>query len=404
MTTLQFLVLLKDIYGKKLPDLDKIEKKGLLAVKIAQHFALRIDFLDENVCTHLSQLYRNNSTVIPEEEFVLLLDEYTHKNWKFEFSEISEKPFASASIGQVHRAKLLNGEDVVIKLLKKNFDKQFQKDVQTIKNFFKLSIKIYPKLSKVFDPIGVLENIEDYTSNELNLLNEIDGQNILQKIYEKNKENYDLRKLKFHKIYREFSNEKILVSQSIHGKSFDELLKQGNLKYDTLLNFFHLHGFYIFGPGIFHGDIHPGNIILDEDENIYFVDTSAISTVGKKIKNGLFNFFKYLSWYDFENCAFYLNKMAEKEISGAEFESFKKKFIKLYEGFENATVSEVSLTRKMMETIKLGVHSGMVFEKGMFGIIKSLMYLDGMVLRCKPDAVLLKDMRIFINEFEKLIK
>jgi len=40
----------------------------------------------------------------------------------------------------------------------------------------------------------------------------------------------------------------------------------------------------------------------------------------------------------------------------------------------------------------------MVFERGMFPIIKSLMYLDGMVLSCKPDAVLMKDMRAFIDE------
>jgi ubiquinone biosynthesis protein len=48
----------------------------------------------------------------------------------------------------------------------------------------------------------------------------------------------------------------------------------------------------------------------------------------------------------------------------------------------------------------LGVHSGMVFEKGVFGIIRSLMYLDGMVLRCNPEAVLLRDMRRFLAEFE----
>ena len=57
----------------------------------------------------------------------------------------------------------------------------------------------------------------------------------------------------------------------------------------------------------------------------------------------------------------------------------------------------------MMDTIKLGVHCGMEFEKGMFSIIKSLMYLDGMVLRCNPDAVLLKDMRPFIQGFEKIL-
>ena len=56
----------------------------------------------------------------------------------------------------------------------------------------------------------------------------------------------------------------------------------------------------------------------------------------------------------------------------------------------------------MMETIKLGVLNGMKFEEGMFGIIKSLMYLDGMVLSVNPNAILVKDMRGFIKEFDLL--
>ncbi len=56
-----------------------------------------------------------------------------------------------------------------------------------------------------------------------------------------------------------------------------------------------------------------------------------------------------------------------------------------------------------MDTIKLGVHSGMRFEKGMFSIIKSLMYLDGMVLKCRPDAILMEDMRDFIKELEPYV-
>jgi len=42
-----------------------------------------------------------------------------------------------------------------------------------------------------------------------------------------------------------------------------------------------------------------------------------------------------------------------------------------------------------------------VFEKGMYPIIKSLMYMYGMVLRCNPDAVLMKDMRPFLAEFQR---
>lgn len=63
----------------------------------------------------------------------------------------------------------------------------------------------------------------------------------------------------------------------------------------------------------------------------------------------------------------------------------------------------MSLAKRMMEIIKLGVNSGMVFERGMYPIIKSLMYLDGMVLRCNPQAVLVRDMRKFIDEFKSVL-
>ena len=96
--------------------------------------------------------------------------------------------------------------------------------------------------------------------------------------------------------------------------------------------------------------------------------------------------------------------LSERELTTEAFAAFKQKFLELYADLKDRFAAKVSLTRKIMQTIKLGVHSGMTFEKGIFAIIRSLMYLDGMVLRCKPDAVLLRDMRRFIGEFEKLVK
>jgi ubiquinone biosynthesis protein len=74
----------------------------------------------------------------------------------------------------------------------------------------------------------------------------------------------------------------------------------------------------------------------------------------------------------------------------------------LYNDFEGRTVSEISLTKKMMQTIKLGVLSGMEFEKGMFPIIKSMMYLDGMVLKGAPNTNLMVAMRPYLKEFNEM--
>jgi ubiquinone biosynthesis protein len=402
LNVLSFLDLMRTIYGRKLPDIERIQRKGLLAIKIAQHYALRIDFLDERVCRHLAQLYRHNLT-LPAERIDALLTRSVSSTWRERVPEIDRTPLASASVGQVHRARLSDGEAVVVKIIKRDFKSAFVKDIVSLRRLLKTAIWIYPKLRKVFDPMGILDHIEEYTMNELDLRNEIAGQRILRSIRDENAGHYDLDRLRFHRLYEDLSGENVLVSEFVHGETFDELLERGALPYERLLQLFDLHGFYIFGPGVFHGDIHPGNIVLEPDGRICLVDTSAISAIGTRIKNGLFRFFVALSAYDFDACARHLNEMAWKAIDGAAYERFRGRFFDLYRDFAGKSVSEVSLTKKMMDTIKLGVHSGMEFERGMFAIIKSLMYLDGMVLRCKPSAILMEDMRPFIVRLAALL-
>lgn len=402
MNAYTFTRLLWEIYKAPTPNIRWIEKQGLLAVKIGQTFALRIDFLDAERCAELSKLYRA-TTIIPAEEATKQLDQLLTPEQKKRIVHIDAEPLASASVGQVHRARLDTGEAVIVKFVKSDFRKKFSKDVRRVKQLLRFAIFFYPPLADVADPIGALEHIEEYTINELNLLHEVEGQKKLRNIYESNKNSFALDALRFPHIYEELCSENVLVAQELTGKTVDELLNDGVMKYEQLLELFHVHGFFLFGPGVFHGDIHSGNIVL-QDEHIYFIDTGAIGHVGDTIRYGLFQFMKALSFYDFPTCAAALNQMAERQISGEAYTAFEKKFLKLYDGFENSTVSEVSLTQQMMYTIKLGVLSGMRFEKGMFSIIKSMMYLDGMVLRCKPDAVLMRDMRPYVEEFDPFVK
>ncbi|HEX5398107.1 MAG TPA: AarF/ABC1/UbiB kinase family protein [Verrucomicrobiae bacterium] len=403
MNWIQFGRLIHSIYGRggKLPDLDWIQSLGLLAVKLGQVHALRIDFLDREKCEHLARLYRQNA-MLPAADFEKLLRASAIPGFIERFEHIKPTALASASVGQVHRARLKNGDEVVIKAVKRNVRDEFTADVANLKRLFRLATFVYPKLRQVGDPVGILGDIEEYTLSELDLRHEVAGQRTLREIYETNRKTFDLSHLSFARVHEPLCNENVMVSEFIPGRSFDELLETGTLDYATLLELFHIHGFYMFCVGTFHGDMHPGNVLLAGDR-LCFIDTGYIGHVGTKIRRGLFAFFAALSEYDYPECATALNSMSETELTGAAFAGFQAKLLELYADFKDRTVAEVSLTKKMMQTIKLGVHSGMIFEKGIFAIIRSLMYLDGMVLRCKPDAVLLRDMRRFICEFEKML-
>jgi ubiquinone biosynthesis protein len=397
MNALSFLDLMHMIFTQKQPNLAKIERKGLLAVKIAQTFALRVDFLPEETCQHLAKLY-TQTTRLEREDVMGLLKRYTDPTWMDHFSVIEPEPIGSASVGQVHKGQLKDGTWVAIKVIKHDFAQAFERDVHKLTRLMRFAIWVYPKLAKVADPIGIIEYIREYTLAELDLRNEIKHGKILRDIHQAHQASYDLSRLAFPTIYEALSNEKVMVSEYIEGPTVDALLEARALSPSDILEIFKLHGFYMYATGTFHGDLHPGNILY-KNNTYYFIDTGAIAHVGVKIRRGLFEFMAHLSKSDFEGCAHALNDMAERGIEGARFERFVEDMLVLYKDFHGKSVQEISLTKKMMQTIKLGVESGMEFEKGMFSIIKSHMYLDGIVLKGNPEAVLMKDVGQFIDVF-----
>lgn len=404
MNILGFTKLMRMIYSDRIPNLETIQDMGLLAVKIAQHYALRVDFLDEKVCRQLQKLYRSAR---PSQgvHYREILERSVDSSWFDAFQSIEEIPFAAASIGQVHRGVLKNGDRVVIKMIKEDFGTAFLKDIKSLKGALGITLFALPHLKKVFNPMAILDHIEQYTIQELNLQNEIHGAQELRAIRREYESHFpEIKNLHFPHFYEELSSKSVLVSKLIPGETYDESLSRNSLTYDELLQLFNLHGLFLFGKGRFHGDMHPGNVIGIDSNNLCFVDTGALSSCGERIRSGLLEFFIALSGDDIKGSAKALNRMASIPVSGEKYRRFETGFMELYRDFSGKSVSEVSLTKKMMDTIKLGVHSGMSFDDGMFPIIKSLMYLDGMVLRCNPDAVLLHDMKPFIGNLKRVLE
>ncbi len=405
MNWIQFGRLIRSIYSHngKLPDLDWIQKQGLLAVKLGQVHALRSDFLEPAKCEHLSKLFRNNHSM-GSEDFLNLVESTAVPEFISNFESIEPKALASASVGQVHIGILKDGNKVVIKAVKKDVRKNFKRDVSSVRNLFKFISFFYRKLKRVGNPEAILNDIEEYTLSELDLKKEVEGVKVLSSIKEEDKNLYDFSKVDFANVYEPLCNENVMVSDFIPGPSLDELIDEGKLEYNTLLELFKVHGYYMFCKGIFHGDLHPGNVLVDEAQSrFYFIDTGYIGRVNSKIRKGLFYFFKSLTENDFNKAANSLSEMAEVPLTGAAMEKFKLDLVDLYKDFPGKSVSEISLTRQMMETIKLGVETGMSFHQGIFAIVRSLMYLDGMVLRCNPDAVLMEDIKPFIDDFDKYL-
>lgn len=400
MNTFQFLWLLKEIYSAKKPDLDKIQKLGLLAVKIAQMHALRSDFFGVEKCRHLAKLYQRTDAARPEHVQELLTR--APKKFRARISDLQEEPFASASVGQVHDAKLDDGTEVIVKIIKAQAKQEFLKDIKRVRRIVKVMLFFSPKLRGVGNPLGIIEDIERYTTPELDLRNEKRGQEKLLKAYETFRKDVKLDKLAFPQIYSEITNENIMVAEKVQGKSLDERMREESLEFSDVLELFEIHGSFLFIAGVFHGDLHPGNAI-SHDGKLYLIDTSYVAKASKKMRQQFFRFFQALAAYDYDQCVDHLISMSKTALSPKQEQSLRNGFHELYKDFKGKTVSEVSLTKQMMDSIRLGVESGIQLDQEVFPIIKSLMYMDGMVLGVDPDIVLMEEMKPVLQRFEKFV-
>jgi|TARA_B100001741_G_scaffold291068_1_gene270993 ubiquinone biosynthesis protein len=392
----------RQLKGKKPVDIDAIQSMGLLAVKLGQIFALRPDLIEPDRCIELQQLYSRAST-IPEEDSQQLLDRFAPDGFMDHFKHIEMKPFAAASIGQIHRAELKDGSKVVVKIIKSNFEASFKRDVQRMKRWIRMGLFFRPKLRKVGNPIGLLAHIEDYTLRELNLLNEIDGRNQLIAQAEAIESHFEMPKLKFPKMWEALSNEHILVMEEITHPTLEDHLEAGTLTWPDMLELFRIHGAFMFGLGTFHGDLHPGNAMMDDQGNFLFIDTGAICNAPEHVRNALFGFFYFLAKGELKNAFDAMLTMAAVRPTGKTLETYYASMNELYEGFVGTSVSEVSLTEQMMKTVKAAVLAGCAFGEEAFPIIRSLMYMDGMVLKGHPSVDLISSMGPYLDEFSVLI-
>lgn len=392
----------KEIRGKKPVDIDNIQSMGLLAVKLGQICALRPDLIEPDRCIQLQQLY-SRAPSVPAEDFDKLLAKHTSPDFKSNFKHIDSKPFAAASIGQIHRAELKDGTKVVVKIIKSNFRKSFIRDVNKMKRWVRLGLFFNPKLKKVGNPIGLLSHIEDYTLRELDLMNEVNGKTRLENLAKDYNSSFPMPKLRFPKIWSELSNSNVLVMEEIESPTLEKHLDSGTMEWNEMLQLFRIHGAFMFGLGVFHGDLHPGNAMMDDDGNFTFIDTGAICEAPEHVRKALFGFFFYLAKGELKNAFDAMLTMADVEPVGETLQTYYDSMNELYDGFVGTSVSEVSLTQQMMKTVKAAVLAGCSFGDEAFPIIRSLMYMDGMVLKGYPDVDLISAMGPYLDEFATLI-
>lgn len=372
---------------------------GLLAVKIAQMYAIRGDLLGPEKSARLSKLYEQ-AAPMPPGAFQEAFQREAPPELVAALERLEEEPLAVASLGQVHRARLKDGREVIVKLLRADHAADFQRDVATLRLLLKTVLFFYPPLSRLADPLGTLEAIVRSTETEMDLTAEARGTDELARLRDEGLGKLPhLAKLRFPQVLREFTRPGILVSEYIAAPSVRSLLERKTFSYESLLLLFRIHGYFLFFRGEFHGDFHPGNLHHD-GESFWFIDNANVEKADPHFTRGLLDFMVCLGRGDSAAAARAIEALALAPLEDPG--PFRKRFADLYAGFGGRPIGEQSLTTQMMRTIRMAVESGLEFPEGAFPVIKSLMYLDGMALACAPEKVLLDDVVTFAGDFRPM--
>ncbi len=401
MRPIRFLRLFRMLLGKSSKiDIREIQEMGLLPVKIAQMYAVRSDIIGVEKSRALQPLLQRNIPASPT-DFRKRLDSVAGSRLWDDLVQLDETPLAVASLGQVHRGRLRDGSEVIVKVTKDDFEEPFRRDVAALRSIIKTAIFFYPKLNRVADPLGVLASVETMTLREMDLRNELAGAQKLEAVRaEASNRLPHLKKLSFPKVYPEYTGRDVLVADYVEGPTLNDRIAEGSVDYDFLLLLFRIHGYFLFNRGVFHGDLHPGNVIVDEAGQFWFLDNANVEEIPPNLAAGILEMLRLLGSGQFAKAADALYALSGKRLDAPTLEKFRRDFLALYQDFPGKTVGEVSLTEKMMATIRMAVNSGMEFPSGSFPLIKSLMYLDGMVTETHPESVLLDDVSRFVSDFQ----
>ena len=368
---------------------DTISKLGPMYIKLGQIMSSRYDLLPKEYCDALANLRAKVTPMSFEEVSEILKEEYGNTDEIFQ--NISQTCIGSASIAQVHKAKLKSGEDVVIKVQRKNVYETMSMDVKLLKKAIRL---LHLNLIiKTIDLINVIDEIY-YTAKE-----EMNFQIEAKHLEEFKDNNLDIAYVDVPKIYNNLVTKKVLVMENVEGINLNDKEKLINQGYDIEEIGLKLANNYIkqaLDDGFFHADPHPDNIFI-RDGKIIFLDLGMMGRISSRNKILLKNAMK----------AIVQNNVSELEHMLLSISTTKEpvNHIKLRTGIQkildknaNEDIKNINIIEFMNSVNSLLKENNILLDKNITLLVRGICVIEGTLKSISPNINLLM---VFNNKIKE---
>ena len=389
----------------KHPDLSRgqrirlaLEELGPVFIKFGQMLSTRRDLLPPDIAEELAML---QDKVPPfdghlaqqqiEASLEAPIDEL--------FDDFVVTPLASASIAQVHTARLKTGEEIVIKVIRPSIEKVIDADVSLMHSMAVLVAKLVPERSSRLRPVEVVEEYRKTLFGELNLLREAANAIQLRRNFEGS------RTLYVPEIYSSYCRENVLVMERIYGIPVSDIAAlEANGTDMKLLAERGVEVFFtqVFRDSFFHADMHPGNIFVSyerpHDPQWIGIDCGIVGTLNKDDKRYLAD--NFLAFFNRD-----YRKVAELHVESGwvpadtKVEEFESAIRTVLEPIFEKPLSEISFGHVLLNLFNTARQFNMAVQPQLVLLQKTLLYVEGVGRQLYPQLDLWKTAKPFLEEW-----
>lgn len=362
-----------------------MEELGPTFIKLGQILSTRPDVVPGEYMSELLKL-QDSVKPFPFSEAVRVIESQFGRPVGELFSWIEEEPVAAASIAQVHRAVTAAGDEVVIKVQRPGIEQIIDTDISIVGYLARLAFKYMPE-SRHYDPVGTVEEFSRVIRREMDFT--------LEASYtEKFRENFaNDPRVVIPKVHWDYSGKTVLTLQRVEGIKVDraDKLKAEGVDTEGLAHLIADVFFkQVFEFGLFHGDLHSGNIFVLSGGRIALVDFGIVGRLDDRMKQNLADILIGFAAQDFEATVKVYHRMGILP-EGIDKAAFEREYYDMALHYFGRPFRYVKIGEVLLDYIRIAARHEIRLPRELLLFDKCLIELEGLTRLLYPDANILDE-------------